>query len=229
MQIYKTTNLINDKIYVGQDTHDNPKYLGSGKLIQRSIKKYGKENFVKEILEYCDTKEQLCEREIYWIAKFKSTDRNIGYNITPGGEWGDTFTNNPNKEEIRKKMGEKSKGRKQSEETKEKRRKKMSGKNNPMFGRKWTKEEIQYLSDIKIGENNPMFGKKQSNETKEKISEKNSKPVLQYDKQMKFIAEYKSATEAAHFLNLKIRSNINRCCNHFKKYSAGFIWKYKNE
>ena len=85
MIIYKTTNLINGKIYVGQDSHNNPDYLGSGKLIQKAIKKYNKKNFKKEVLCKCKTKEELNEKEIYWIKKLKSQNRNIGYNITDGG------------------------------------------------------------------------------------------------------------------------------------------------
>lgn len=51
MNIYKTTDLINGKIYVGQDSKYKETYLGSGSLIYRSIRKYGRENFKKEILE----------------------------------------------------------------------------------------------------------------------------------------------------------------------------------
>jgi DNA-directed RNA polymerase subunit RPC12/RpoP len=88
MVIYKTTNLLDNKIYIGQDSNNNPNYYGSGKVLCYKIKKYGKENFKKEILEFCETKEQLNEREIYWIAKLKSTDRKIGYNLTFGGQNG---------------------------------------------------------------------------------------------------------------------------------------------
>jgi hypothetical protein len=49
MIIYKTTNLINGKMYVGQDSHNNPLYLGSGKVLGLAIEKYGIENFKKEI------------------------------------------------------------------------------------------------------------------------------------------------------------------------------------
>lgn len=47
MIIYKTTNLINGKIYIGFDSHNNPEYFGSGKLIKMALKKYGTSNFKK--------------------------------------------------------------------------------------------------------------------------------------------------------------------------------------
>ena len=65
MIIYKTSNLINGRIYVGKDKHNNPKYLGSGNILNQAINKYGIENFQKEILEYCNTEEELNDREKY--------------------------------------------------------------------------------------------------------------------------------------------------------------------
>ena len=46
MIIYQTTNLLNGKIYVGQDAKDNPNYYGSGIILERSIKKYGISNAI---------------------------------------------------------------------------------------------------------------------------------------------------------------------------------------
>lgn len=91
MIIYKTTNNINGKIYIGKDSNNNPKYIGSGSYLRLAIKKYGIENFTKEILEYC-TASNINEREKYWIEKEKSRDKKIGYNISPGGD-GYNFTN----------------------------------------------------------------------------------------------------------------------------------------
>ena len=105
MIVYKTTNLINGKIYVGRDFHNNPKYFGSGKLLILAINKYGIENFQKDILEVCINNEHLNEREIYWIEKLDSI--NDGYNIALGGSGGDTISNNPNKLEIAKNQSEK--------------------------------------------------------------------------------------------------------------------------
>lgn len=63
MYIYKTTNLITKKIYIGKSTQMFGKYLGSGKILLQSIKKYGKENFIVEKLEDCKTNKELNERE----------------------------------------------------------------------------------------------------------------------------------------------------------------------
>lgn len=110
--IYKTTNLLNNKIYVGQHKFDEPfidkNYYGSGTLLLKAIQKYGKENFKVELLESCDLKQDLNEREKYWIDKLNSTNKEIGYNITSGGEGtkGYVFT-----EEVRKIMSEKAKKR----------------------------------------------------------------------------------------------------------------------
>lgn len=85
MIIYKITNLINSKIYIGKSKHNNPSYMGSGTLITKAIIKYGKENFSKEILEECDNEDDLNAKEIYWISKYNSTNPTIGYNIDKGG------------------------------------------------------------------------------------------------------------------------------------------------
>ena len=113
MIIYKTINLINSKFYIGKDSKNNPEYLGSGLNLQRAIKKYGKENFEKIILEYCETNEQLCVREKHWIKETKAQE--LGYNIADGGHGGSTYT-----EETRKRISQERKGRKLPKEVIEK-------------------------------------------------------------------------------------------------------------
>jgi group I intron endonuclease len=85
MIIYKTTNLVNGKFYIGQDSKNNPEYLGSGLLLNKAIEKYGRENFLKEVVEQCNSKEELNSREIFWISELKPL-----YNIAKGGIGGDT-------------------------------------------------------------------------------------------------------------------------------------------
>ena len=105
MIIYKTTNNINGKIYIGKDSNNNPYYLGSGVYLKKSIKKYGRENFTKEIVEHC-TLQNINEREIFWIDFYKSTNPKIGYNKTFGGDGANSFELYDNMDELRKKLSD---------------------------------------------------------------------------------------------------------------------------
>jgi len=90
MVIYKTTNLVNGKIYVGRDSHNDFTYLGSGVRLEAAVTKYGRDNFKREVLEYC-TLETIYDREIYWIAALQACEERIGYNVSPGGRDGYQF------------------------------------------------------------------------------------------------------------------------------------------
>ena len=85
--IYKITNMLNNKIYIGKHTTAdiNDKYMGSGTYIKKAYKKYGKKNFKKEILEET-TKELLNDRERYWIKYYKFNKSKYGYNRIIGGD-----------------------------------------------------------------------------------------------------------------------------------------------
>ena len=89
--IYKLTNIINGKSYIGQSTNIERRWSDykslcctSQPLIYNALKKYGIKNFTFEILEECK-KEELNERERYYIKKYNSFGEN-GYNLTSGGE-----------------------------------------------------------------------------------------------------------------------------------------------
>jgi group I intron endonuclease len=96
MIIYKTTNIINGKYYIGQDSNNNQDYLGSGVILNKAIKKYGRSCFKKEIIEYCSSSAELNDRERFWIKKLSPE-----YNIAPGGAGGDCYTGNPNLDKIK--------------------------------------------------------------------------------------------------------------------------------
>lgn len=154
--IYKTTNLINNKIYVGQHTaaEFDKYYKGSGVMLTRAFKKYGKENFSCVLLEAVESKADLDTREAYWIDKLNSRDSDIGYNITAGGEGtvGYKHTKEAKKkmsvakkykpltEAHKKAIGLRSKGHILSDEAKEKLRK-------ANLGRKHTDETKQKMHE----------------------------------------------------------------------------------
>jgi len=89
-QIYKITNLINKKIYVGKSFVPDENYYGSGLQIIAAIEKYGKENFSKEILEECSA-DILDQQEIFWIEQLDARNPLIGYNISIGGTGGNHY------------------------------------------------------------------------------------------------------------------------------------------
>lgn len=86
MQIYLTKNLVNGKMYIGQDTKDNLEYLGSGVAIRHAIKKYGKQNFSKTILvDKIDNIVLLNYWESFYISLFNAQENEAFYNIAAGG------------------------------------------------------------------------------------------------------------------------------------------------
>lgn len=122
--IYETKCLANDKIYIGQHKTNNREdgYLGSGKLLKSAIEKHGTENFERTILKICYNKKDADDIEMFYIAERNSTDLNIGYNITKWA-WG----GQPHTEETRRKISEGNRGKKRTEEQKQKLRKPKSG------------------------------------------------------------------------------------------------------
>lgn len=102
--IYKITNKENDKIYIGLSTNiearwqEHLKKMNSteqyDKILYRAFRKYGINNFTFEILEEC-LKEELNNKEKYWIDFFQSFNEYYGYNSTFGGESGTFNKLNP--------------------------------------------------------------------------------------------------------------------------------------
>ena len=122
--VYKTTNNINGKYYLGKHSSEDPNdsYLGSGVALNKAIKKYGRENFTKQVLKVCETLMEAEHLEKLYVEKHLG-DRNC-YNMTEGGKgsWAHTWDSNLRKlraaEALKGKNG--FKGKKHTTETRAK-------------------------------------------------------------------------------------------------------------
>lgn len=209
MIIYKATNIINNKIYIGATKytleqrkkghikHANSKNKPKG-YFQKAIIKYGEENFKWEVIDNALTYEELMEKEKYWIKYYNSFGEN-GYNMCEGG--GNTS------------------GYRFSEESKNKIREKAkinNSLNNPFKGKthsqelkdKWSKErkgrklEGEWLKNI------------------QKVRKKNCKKVINLDTGEIF----NSIGEAQEKYGLK--NGIANVCRGKKKTAAKCRWKF---
>lgn len=182
--IYRITNLINGKTYIGQhqykDLNDN--YMGSGKNLWRAYRKYGFENFKKEILVFNISKKEyidLLEKTFIAAEREKVGVENC-YNLADGGEGNLGLQHS---EETKKKISEARKGKKLSEETKKRISEAKRGKHHPnseetkkkiseaMKGHKVSEETKKKISEALKGKPSPNKGKHHTEETKRKMSE----------------------------------------------------------
>lgn len=100
--IYITTNTVNNKKYIGKHKSKSfdESYKGSGVCLNYAINKYGKSSFVTKILEWCETKEELNQREKYYIEYYNAVLRDDFYNVAHGGEGGDTYSGLSEKDKL---------------------------------------------------------------------------------------------------------------------------------
>lgn len=151
-------------------------------------------------------------------------------------------------EEHRKKISEAHKGKRVSEETKQKMKinhADVSGHNNPNYGKHCSEETKMKISEARkgklAGENNPMYGQHLLEETKQKISEslkgkfageKNprARQVVQYDLNGNFIRIWDYIKQAANALGIS-GAHISTCCrgNGGRKTAGGYHWRYADE
>ncbi len=202
MIVYKTTNLINGKIYVGKDEGRNPGYLGSGDILKKAIEKYGKENFKKEILEICNIQEQLCEREKFWIKKLDARNPEIGYNIMEGGQGVGSFWF----------------GKKRPIEQNKKHSEFMKGKKY-LLGCKWSNDSRE-----KMKGNKNAVGKQSFEHIRKKVIAK-SKAIVQLTLDGQIIRKWESATVAARELKIP-QQNICKVCLGQRKQAHNYKWEF---
>jgi group I intron endonuclease len=174
--VYITTNLINGKQYVGDhsEINENDNYLGSGNLIIAAVNKYGRENFNREILEVCESKEAAFLAQEKYIKKY-NTLNSKGYNISPKGGLG---VKGCHTEETKHKIAQSCSislsGRVMTEEHKQKLSESAKihnkGEKNPMYGKKHTPESIEKNRQSNLGKPAWNKGKTFSEESRKKMS-----------------------------------------------------------
>jgi hypothetical protein len=201
--IYKATNKINGKSYIGQTIRSLRERVSRhitdalgekyGMYFHKAIRKYNKENFEWEIIKECNSLEELNKAEVELIKKYNSFGD--GYNLTGGGEGVVGFKH---KEETKKKMSENradisgknnpnygkrgkdspNYGKHPTEETRRKMSESQQGEKNPMYGKHRSEKAKKKQSESMKGEKNPMYGKFRTEETKRKISKANTKKYI---------------------------------------------------
>lgn len=198
MRVYVIENTINHKKYIGCTTKPIESRFAEHILIATTNKrnkgfsylhsaiiKYGKENFNISVLEECVTLQEMYDKEIKCIEKYK-TFGECGYNLTNGGEGGAgrivsketrkkqsiIAKNRKFSPETRKKMSLSRTGLVFSKETCEKMSMSQLGEKNHRYGKPHTEQEKNHISASMMGNKNHFFGKKHSEETKKIISKK---------------------------------------------------------
>lgn len=219
--IYKIQNIENNKIYIGQSVdiaqrwreHRSDALINrDNSILHKAIKKYGEFNFSYEIIEEC-SKEQLDEREIYWIQYYNSMAPN-GYNQTSGGYsgQGELFRKPVLQYDLKgnfiQEFESASEAARQLNVFKSNLTAACRGESTQCGGFQWKYKD----SDKKISI----------------ISDKSGKIVYQYDKQMNLIAIFTSAVDAEKNTGVKA-GNIRQCCNGRNKTAGGFVWRYVKE
>jgi group I intron endonuclease len=214
--LYKTINLINGKIYVGvhkvADTSTSKRYLGSGDKLKIAIKKYGRENFVRETLAEFSSCDDVYTAEAQIVTE-EFIKREDTYNISLGGRGGVNLT-----EEMRAKISKANTGRTHTPETKAK----LSAANK---GKSHSEEARKKIGDASRGRK--YYGRVLSEEHKAKIKASNTRPDNPRNKPVIINGKYyETAKYAAKIENIPHSTLWNRLKNPNPKWSE---WRFAKD
>lgn len=223
--IYCIENIQTGKKYIGQQVNIRARWrqhlnelrrdIHCNDYLQKAWNKYGEQNFKFYVLENCST-EELNEKEVEYIEKYKTTNEQFGYNLKSGGQ-----DHNICSEIVRQKIREAVTKSYSVPERREIQRE------NAL--RQWSNPE----NKVKIsGKNNYMYGRHHTEEAKQKIREarlgvpcqrRNRTSVRCIELGKTFL----DATEAAKELHLD-SSAILKVCRKERKTCGGYHWKFVN-
>lgn len=210
--IYKITNLINKKVYIGQ-THNSVAYRwsqhvsdalsnkykqGYNFLLHKAIRKYGKDSFEVEIIEEVEESGDLSNREQFWINFYHSCileENANGYNMTYGGEGSSKI----NKYELYKLW--------------------LSGKGSLEIAK------LTGHSDISVRNNLQTF---EDYDKELDFARNTGTKVYCYNDKGELICSYPSIAYASKKVGVD-PSVISKCCNKVKNSAGGYFWSYKSD
>lgn len=212
-KVYKYTNVINNKVYIGQTCQSLQSRSGVNGVKYKecpyfwsAIQKYGWSNFIREILVDNLTFDEANYYEKFYIDYYNSTDINYGYNLLSGGQNNMQGAANPFF------------GHHHSEQTRQlmsKNHRDVSGKNNPMYNKHHTEKAKQKISEgrkgIYVGKNCPSYNR--------------LKPV----KNISLNQIFRNAQDAAESIGQDRRNgstNIQKACNGRLKTAYSYEWQY---
>ncbi len=256
--IYITTNLVNGKRYLGQKRFDDKWkwYLGSGKAFKAALDLYKKENFHRDIIHICYSKEELNNAEYELSVFLDVVEDDNWYNMVYGGGsttgWhhseeakrkvGDANRNQP--EETRRKQSESAKARCTDEWKKKMVEINKTHRSNEKKPNDNVKKPIKKRYNVKsektkrswAGENNPNYGNHSwagDNNPRHKnplrgIENGRARSVIQLTKNLQFVKRWDYISEAANFLG-KGMENIVSCCKYKIPSAYGYIWVYEED
>ena len=215
--IYRWTNTVNGKVYIGQsqDVYVRFNDYKKGKFnthMKNAIQQYGIESFSIDVLERDVPLEKLDEREQFWMDFYQSYNPQFGYNICC--EAG-TLRGFKHSEEVKQKMSQRMSGR--------------TGEQHPMFGKHHSCETRQRMS---VSHSNVPTGRTISKEQQQKMQAGAQKTVWKSVAKIdvltgQVLEVYPSLREAArkHSCN---KEGIRRCCVGLQQQFKGFLWSYIN-
>lgn len=239
--IYIVENLINHKKYIGQHYGElTDSYMGSGTTILKALEKYGKENFSKQILTICESREEADKKEKEYIQKYNCVEDKKYYNLQEGGTGGDGwraakryFENHPEKA-------------KQLYEASGKRLRKWAKKNPELVqlniekmhegSQKWKKEHPKEVEAImkKVNQAKEKWQQEHYEEWQTQIKDFIAKGAETNSQKVLCVTTGKifpSLSEAARYYNTA-QSNISKCLKGERKSSGKdpetgekLIWK----
>lgn len=247
--IYKITNLINGKIYIGRSVNMKARkathFSNSqhNKHLKRAMCRYGFSQFVFEVIEFCN-KSNIVEREQFYLdtllfaqeyIRSSGKDKRFkkfGYNQNPIAE---SSRCRPMSKSHKDKIVKKTKERLSTIEGRERALIRIENMAKLKRGQRMSDDFKEKLSIAMSGKNNPRYGinginhpwygKHHSIETKQKIKESKEKIIFQMDLNGHFIKEYDSLTQASRQLGVR-PGNISLACTNPNRSAYGYKWRY---